>query len=79
MIFSDFWYAIVKIGGAVEAVVDEETGLLVDSKSPDAVIKAVRRLLKDPSYAQKLGDAGRKRVESTYDWRFLAKQLEEIL
>lgn len=66
-------------GGAVEAVVDGETGLLVDPESPDAVVDAIRRLLADPALAHRLGQAGRQRVETAYDWRDLAKQVAEIL
>lgn len=66
-------------GGASEAVVDEETGLLVDPESPDAVAAALLRVLRDPDLARRLGEAGRRRVEAEYDWRRLAKRVEEIL
>lgn len=66
-------------GGAVEAVVDGETGLLVDSRSPEAVAEAIRCLLQDRTLADRLGEAGRRRIEAVYDWRLLAKQVEEIL
>ena len=67
-------------GGAVEAVADGETGLLVDTPdSPEAVADTIRRLLQDTDLCRQLGQAGRKRVEERYDWRLLARQVEEIL
>ncbi|MBI4553986.1 MAG: glycosyltransferase family 4 protein [Candidatus Latescibacteria bacterium] len=66
-------------GGAQEAVVDEETGLLVDPESPDAVAAALLRVFRDPDFARRLGEAGRRRAEAEYDWRRLAKRVEEIL
>lgn len=67
-------------GGAVEAVADGETGILVDAPdSPEAVAEALRKLLSDPDLCQRLGKAGRVRVTEKYDWRLLARQVAEIL
>ncbi|HIG45410.1 MAG TPA: glycosyltransferase family 4 protein [candidate division Zixibacteria bacterium] len=66
-------------GGAVEAVLDEETGLLVEPGSDEAVVTAIRRLLHDPDLAKRLGEAGRRRVETTFDWPILSAQLERWL
>jgi phosphatidylinositol alpha-1,6-mannosyltransferase len=53
--------------GTEEAVVDGVTGLLV---KPDAesVAKALGELLSDEDLRQRLGDAGRKRVEKDFKW-----------
>jgi phosphatidylinositol alpha-1,6-mannosyltransferase len=66
-------------GGAVEAVLDEETGLLVEPGSDEAVVTAIRRLLHDPDLAKRLGEAGRHRVETNFDWPILSAQLERWL
>lgn len=66
-------------GGAVEAVVDGQTGLLVDPHSDREVAEALRRLLNDPAEARRLGEAGRRRAETLFDWEALAGQLEEFL
>jgi len=68
-----------KSGGAVEAVVDGETGLLVDPTSEDAVAGAARTLLEDSDLSRRLGGAARERIIYTFDWRILARQVEEIL
>jgi hypothetical protein len=46
-----------RIGGLPEAVVHEQTGLLVEDDGQSAV----ERLLADPAWARQLGDAGRQR------------------
>lgn len=43
------------VGGALDAVLDGETGLLVDPADPVAVADAVIRLLTDPELAARLG------------------------
>jgi phosphatidylinositol alpha-1,6-mannosyltransferase len=51
-----------RCGGALDAVVDGRTGLLVDPESPAEVAAAVLALLKCPVEAKRLGAAGRERV-----------------
>lgn len=63
-------------GGAVEAVVDGETGVLIDPGSLTELTEAIRRLLIAPDLRQRLGDAGRQRAETSYDWSLLARQIE---
>jgi len=66
-------------GGAQEAVVDGVTGLLVDPRSAKEIREAIERLSDDPDLAEKLGRQGRERAERSFDWKCLAKQVEEIL
>ncbi|MDQ6778448.1 MAG: glycosyltransferase family 4 protein [Actinomycetota bacterium] len=47
-----------RAGGAVDAVRDGETGLLVDPEDPAAAALALERLLKDGELAQSFADAG---------------------
>jgi len=51
-------------GGTVEAVVDGETGFLVDGTSATEVADAVTRILGDPELAKRLGDAGWRRAQN---------------
>jgi phosphatidylinositol alpha-1,6-mannosyltransferase len=62
-------------GGAREALVDGETGVLVDGTDVDAVADAVAGLLADPARAESLGRAGRERVERHYTWPRAAAEL----
>jgi glycosyltransferase involved in cell wall biosynthesis len=51
-----------RAGGIPEAVVHEETGLLVEPGDAKALAAAMARLLKDPALRRSFGDAGRQRV-----------------
>jgi len=67
------------IRGAREEVVPEETGLLVPVRSPVLLADAIERLLLDPAWGSRLGEAGRGRALSLYDERrVVALQLERI-
>ncbi|MCA1726705.1 MAG: glycosyltransferase family 4 protein, partial [Actinobacteria bacterium] len=55
-------------GGAAEAVVDEETALVVDGRDPAIVAEAIIRVLREPQLAKSMGIAGRERVEARFTW-----------
>lgn len=57
-----------KSGGMPDAVKEGETGLLVDSENPGEVARAISSLLNDPARAAQLGGAGRRAVESYFNW-----------
>ncbi len=65
-------------GGIPEAVRDGETGLLVDAEQPDAVSAALGRLLDDAPLRARLGAAGRRAVETYYNWDRVAGDLARI-
>lgn len=66
-------------GGAIEAVLHEQTGLLVDPTSETDIACAISRLLDNPEFARRLGRQARQRILREFDWRILAGQVEEIL
>jgi phosphatidylinositol alpha-1,6-mannosyltransferase len=67
-------------GGASEAVLDGETGLVVqDPGNPGAVAEAVRALLADPNRRRRMGRAARSRVQGSFDNDVLASRLAEAL
>ena len=53
--------------GIPEAVIDGETGLLVDEHDSRGLEAALRRLAGDPALARRLGTAGRRLVEREFD------------
>lgn len=57
-----------KTGGVSEAVIDNDTGILVKSGSTDETAEALERLLGDKKLREKLGQAGRERVISSFTW-----------
>ena len=65
-------------GGIPEAVRDGETGFLVDAEGPAAVAEAVVRLLDDRELRARLGAAGRRAVETYYNWDRVADDLARL-
>jgi phosphatidylinositol alpha-1,6-mannosyltransferase len=55
-----------RTGGTTDAVVDGETGLLVDGASTSAIADAVQRLLDDPALSARLGHQGRIRAQREF-------------
>jgi glycosyltransferase involved in cell wall biosynthesis len=54
------------VGGTPEAVLDGETGFLVPSRDPTALVRAIQRLLTDACLRRKMGMAGRLRVQRNF-------------
>jgi phosphatidylinositol alpha-1,6-mannosyltransferase len=66
-------------GGAPEAVIDGETGVVVDGNEVDEVADGILRLLHDPEGAAKMGEAGADRVHRDFTWDALATRLRGLL
>lgn len=67
------------VGGIPEAVVNNETGLLVKPQDPNDLAEAVIRLLGDRELSKRMGDNGRQRVKEVFDWDIVASSFSEIL
>jgi glycosyltransferase involved in cell wall biosynthesis len=61
------------------AVIDEETGILVDGTRKEAVAAAVLRLLGAPDLAQAMGTAAEKRVRREFSYSRAAADLERVV
>lgn len=66
-------------GGARESLVPGETGLLVDGRRMPEVAEAVATLLADPETAERMGRAGRARIERAFTWDRAAAELGAYL
>ena len=67
-------------GGSAEAVVDHQTGIVVEQpRDVASVVKAIDGLLDDDALRQKLGDAGRNRASAEFTHDRLATLLYEEL
>ncbi|PIS30604.1 hypothetical protein COT42_02575 [Candidatus Saganbacteria bacterium CG08_land_8_20_14_0_20_45_16] len=51
------------------------TGLIVPKQDPKAISDAVIKMLSNPDQAIEMGKAGRKLVETKYDWKVIVKQV----
>ena len=64
---------------AVDVIVDGETGLLVPRQDPDAIAEVVTRLLTDDGMRRRMGEAGKRRFESTFTYPRFRARLASVL
>lgn len=65
-------------GGITDAVLDGETGLLVEERDAFGLAEAISGLLKDDTAVRRLGLGARRRVEAYFDVRVQAAKLEQV-
>ena len=66
------------VGGLQFTVLPEETGLLAPPKDEIAFGQAIDRILTNPEWRNKLGEAARRIVESNFSWDGVAYQLSDL-
>jgi phosphatidylinositol alpha-1,6-mannosyltransferase len=66
-------------GGVPEAVLHNETGILVDGENVGDIVKAVSALLDDRQKADLFGQQAWKRIKDEFRWNKQAKKLLSIL
>jgi glycosyltransferase involved in cell wall biosynthesis len=69
---------VITSGVAIHHEVAEAGAGLVVSRTPASVAGAVLRLLDDPAWRRRLGERGRRLVETTFAWPGIAARLEEM-
>lgn len=62
------------VGGNTELVDDEVHGLLVPPGNAEALAASVGRLIDDPAWAARLGNAAREKVGASFPWSVIAEQ-----
>lgn len=68
-----------KAGGAGSAVVQGETGVLVDGREHGQVAESLRRILADNVVAQRLGQQGFLRIQERFSWEQVAAGTRDIM
>jgi phosphatidylinositol alpha-1,6-mannosyltransferase len=66
-------------GGAPDAVVQNETGLVVDGTDDRQIAAAAIELLSDSAAAQLMGVAGRQWIVENWRWEIWSKDFEDLL
>lgn len=67
------------IGGVPDSLIDGETGYLVDSSDPRAVLERLVELLEDPQKRRTMGAAGARFVSDGYTWERRSVELRALL
>ena len=66
------------IAGIPEAVLHEQTGLLVEPGNVNALASALKRLLESHELRQKMGSAGKARANSHFDAEVIVGQVQNL-
>lgn len=66
------------VGGNGEAIVDGETGILVKPRDPAGLAEAIVRLLGDADLRQRMGKAGRARVQQFFSCERLIADMDSL-
>ena len=66
------------VGGNIDAVADNETGLLVPVRDPRALAAAILRLAQNPDLRRSFGDAARRRVEQRFSLQACVDRYETL-
>jgi glycosyltransferase involved in cell wall biosynthesis len=64
-----------RVGGVPEVVLPGQTGLLVPPEDASALSEAIVKLMVDVKLRERLGEAGRKRIQC-FSWPIIAEQYE---
>jgi len=66
-----------RVGGVVDVIRHEETGLLVEPNDPAGLATAMISLLRDPELRTRMGEKGRE-IAETNDWENVSKNMEKL-
>jgi glycosyltransferase involved in cell wall biosynthesis len=66
------------VGGILEVVIPNETGILIEPANPKAIANAINELLKDEKKCKEMGKRGRERVEKFFSWSYIAHQTKNL-
>jgi phosphatidylinositol alpha-1,6-mannosyltransferase len=65
-------------GGLIDAVVHDETGLLVQPDDPCEIADGILRILLDPDCGAQLGRQGQQRIARGFTWDHMARRARAI-
>jgi glycosyltransferase involved in cell wall biosynthesis len=67
-----------RVGGLSEVVLDKKTGILVQPKNPDSLVKAISYILDHPDIAKKMGQAAYQRFEHKFTAKIMNDRMIKI-
>ncbi len=69
---------VTRSGGPEEIVEDGKTGYVVEPCDHEAMAERVIRLLSDEKLSKKMGESGRRRAETHFNWDVTAKETMKV-
>ena len=67
-----------RVGGIVDVVDEDKTGLLVEPGDPKSLDTAITRLLLDGDLRTTMGKAGRKKIDAEFSARTMVRKISEV-
>lgn len=64
--------------GVRDAIVHEETGLLIETRKPDQMAAAIRKLIQEPMLAKKIAENANQVAVQKYDINSVIKEIESV-
>ena len=68
-----------KSGGVEDAVIDNQTGILVNPENVQEIVQTILKLFSEPELANKLGVQGKERVLREFQWLIQIEKIKNIL
>ena len=69
---------VTDINGANEIIIAEKNGIIVPSKSAEALFSAMKRMMEDSSFRESAASCARELIASRYDRRYVWKCLKDF-
>ncbi len=66
------------VGGIVDFLHDNETGLFCEVDDPEDLAEKIRTLLSDSSLSEKISNNAKKLVREKYDWNKITPEMEKL-
>ncbi len=64
------------VGGIIDFLKDEETGLFCKVNNPESIAEQVKRLMNDKNLVQNLNTNAQKMIKEKYDWNLIAERMK---
>lgn len=65
------------VGGIPDVIQNEETGLLIRPRDPDAISRAIIKMFKDKNFSQSLAKKAKEKI-NRFDWNVIADQVSDL-
>jgi glycosyltransferase involved in cell wall biosynthesis len=66
------------VGGNAEAIINEESGLIINSENPDELVKSISRLINDKELSAKYASNARKRLTDNFTLTKMIQNLDQV-
>ena len=66
-------------GGVPELIIDNKTGLLVETGDEQVVIEKIRKLIDEPEFSNQIAETGYEFVKKEFSWKEIAKKFKDII